>query len=85
MGRGGGKGGREEEASEMHGPRKSTCMLLSLLLLDIYTMCIYLVATVTCHVVCSIHFMELWSVDLRICVTSITFASTFRISGHAQI
>ncbi len=36
------------------------------------------------HVVCSIHFMELWSVDLRICVTSITFASTFRISSHAQ-
>ncbi len=52
----------------MHGPRKSTCMLLSLSL----------------HVVCSIHFMELWSVDLRICVTSITFASTFRISSHAQ-
>ncbi len=55
--------GGEEEASEMHGPRKSTCMLLSLSL--IYT-----------HVVCSIHFMELWSVDLRICVTSITFTST---------
>ncbi len=31
-----GEGGREEEASEMHGPRKSTCMLLSLSLLDIY-------------------------------------------------
>ncbi len=77
----GGEGGREEEASEMHGPRKSTCMLLSLSLLEIYTMCIYLVATVTCHVVCSI---QLWSVDLRICVTSITFASTFRISSHAQ-
>ncbi len=33
-----GKGGRgrgdAEEASEMHGPRKSTCMLLSLSLLD---------------------------------------------------
>ncbi len=32
-----GEGGREEEASEMHGPRKSTCMLLSLSLLDTYT------------------------------------------------
>ncbi len=36
-----GKGGRgrgdAEEASEMHGPRKSTCMLLSLSLLDTYT------------------------------------------------
>ncbi len=28
-----GEGGREEEASEMHRPRKSTCMLLSLSLL----------------------------------------------------
>ncbi len=40
VGKGGwgeGGGGDVEEASEMHGPRKSTCMLLSLLLLDIYT------------------------------------------------
>ncbi len=34
---GGGGRGDAEEASEMHGPRKSTCMLLSLLLLDTYT------------------------------------------------
>ncbi len=33
-GGGGGGGGSAEEASEMHGPRKSTSMLLSLSLLD---------------------------------------------------
>ncbi len=34
---GGGGGGCAEEASEMHGPRKSTYMLLSLSLLDTLT------------------------------------------------
>ncbi len=32
-----GEGGREEEASEMQEPKKRTCMLLSLSLLDTYT------------------------------------------------
>ncbi len=47
---GGGGGGRgdAEEASEMHGPRKSTCMLLSLLLLDTYT-CRLLHGVVVCR------------------------------------
>ncbi len=34
-----GWGGGREEASEMHGPRKSTCMMLSLSLLDTYILC----------------------------------------------
>ncbi len=65
-----GKGGRgrgdAEEASEMHGPKKSTCMLLSLLLLDTLD-------TYTCR----LDFMELWSVDLRICVTQYNISFNF--------
>ncbi len=74
---GGGRGegrGDAEEASEMHGPRKSTCMLLSLLdTLDTYT----------CRL---LH--ELYGVvvcPLKNYVShSITLASTFRISSHVQ-
>ncbi len=57
-----------EEASLMHGPRKSTCMLLSLSLLDTLD---------TSHVDCSMNFMELWSVDLRIWVTQYNICCNF--------
>ncbi len=65
LGRGG--GGREEAASEMHGSMKSTCVLLSLSLLD----------TLDTNTCCSLNFMELWSVDLRICVTQYNICLNF--------
>ncbi len=65
-GRAEGRGGAEE-ASEKHGPRKS-CMLLSLSLIDTLD---------HTHVDCSMNFIELWSVDLRICITQYNISFNF--------
>ncbi len=60
-------GGDAEEASEMHGPRESTCMLLTLSLLDTLD-------TYTCRL---FHELYGWSVDLRICVTQYNISFNF--------
>ncbi len=67
-----GREGGREEASEMHGRMKCTCMLLSLSLLDIYTCSLLhsLYGVVVCRLKNMCHQYNIYS--------------TFRISSHAQ-
>ncbi len=70
---GGGGLGDAEEASEMHGPRKSTYMLLSLSLLDTLD-------TYTCRLLHELYGVVVCPLK-NMCHT---VASTFRISSHVQ-
>ncbi len=65
-----------EEASVMHGPRKSTCMLLSLSLRDTLD-------TYTCRLLHEFYGVVVCRLK-NMGSHSITFASTFRISSHVQ-